>query len=398
LSDTPSPTVRLKRVCFVTHTPALFGANLSMLTTIKGLREHGVETVVVHPPGKALADILKELEILALPMVVPEWTHPVEKETSLGALGRSLLRRVEFAKHRRLAKYLVGEASGWVKAQRVDAVWSNSIVTGLGYHLAKELGLPHIWHVRESMTDFALAFNEGASGMRKAFARTQLGIGVSRFIADYYAGLAPPDRIQPLYDALGSADELASRPVRKERSMHGHLLMVGYIQEAKGQRQAVEAVSQLTEAFPDVTLTIVGTGEMGLVKEQVDKFGLEDRVKFAGYQADTKPFYVDADAFLMCSRGEAMGRVTVEAMVQGLPVVGRNAGATVELIGANERGLLYDGSTASLVAAVKTSLIDAGGTRGRTERARQFALREFTTERHLQGLTEALHNAGFRLP
>ena len=44
---------------------------------------------------------------------------------------------------------------------------------------------------------------------------------------------------------------------------------------------------------------------------------------------------------LVASKAEAFGRVTVEAMMCGLPVVGANSGGTPELISDGVTGLLY---------------------------------------------------------
>ena len=44
---------------------------------------------------------------------------------------------------------------------------------------------------------------------------------------------------------------------------------------------------------------------------------------------------------LMCSRSEAFGRVTVEALKSGRPVVGTRSGGTTELISEGVNGLLF---------------------------------------------------------
>ena len=49
-----------------------------------------------------------------------------------------------------------------------------------------------------------------------------------------------------------------------------------------------------------------------------------------------------ADVVLMCSRFESFGRVTVEAMLAGKPVIGAASGGTAELIQDGETGLLYE--------------------------------------------------------
>lgn len=56
-----------------------------------------------------------------------------------------------------------------------------------------------------------------------------------------------------------------------------------------------------------------------------------------------------ADVVLICSHWEPFGRVTVEAMLAGKPVIAIS-GATVELIHDGVTGLLYDPGNYSVLA------------------------------------------------
>jgi glycosyltransferase involved in cell wall biosynthesis len=73
-----------------------------------------------------------------------------------------------------------------------------------------------------------------------------------------------------------------------------------------------------------------------------------DRVEFWGYIPDPERAFLTADAALMCSRNEAMGRVTVEAMSACRPVIGFDSGGTSELIDQDRTGLLYRGDANAL--------------------------------------------------
>ena len=64
-------------------------------------------------------------------------------------------------------------------------------------------------------------------------------------------------------------------------------------------------------------------------------------MKFFGYVENTLPLIRGADVLLMCSRYDAFGRVTVEAMKLGKPVIGAKSGGTTELISEGFNGLLY---------------------------------------------------------
>jgi glycosyltransferase involved in cell wall biosynthesis len=65
---------------------------------------------------------------------------------------------------------------------------------------------------------------------------------------------------------------------------------------------------------------IVGEGEARQALErQVRRLGLEDRIRFHGFQPDLAPWYEQADLFLFPSACEGLGFVMLEAMSYGTP-------------------------------------------------------------------------------
>jgi glycosyltransferase involved in cell wall biosynthesis len=77
-----------------------------------------------------------------------------------------------------------------------------------------------------------------------------------------------------------------------------------------------------------------------------------DRVEFWGFVPDPERAFLEADVALMCSRNEAMGRVTAEAMATCRPVIGYDRGGTSEMIDHDRTGLLYRGGTEALAACM----------------------------------------------
>jgi glycosyltransferase involved in cell wall biosynthesis len=70
--------------------------------------------------------------------------------------------------------------------------------------------------------------------------------------------------------------------------------------------------------------------------------GVGSSIKFAGQLDDPFPPIRDADVLLMCSKCEAFGRVTVEAMLFGKPVIGARSCGTIELVSDGFNGYLYE--------------------------------------------------------
>jgi glycosyltransferase involved in cell wall biosynthesis len=74
----------------------------------------------------------------------------------------------------------------------------------------------------------------------------------------------------------------------------------------------------------------------------LNEAGLKDQVTYFGYQLNVHEILKKADVAFTCSRHEAFGRITVEAMMTGCLVVGANCAGTAELIRHGETGLLFD--------------------------------------------------------
>jgi glycosyltransferase involved in cell wall biosynthesis len=104
----------------------------------------------------------------------------------------------------------------------------------------------------------------------------------------------------------------------------------------KGQHILIEALSHCA---PSVRAILVGDalfGEQDYVKQlkqQVTDLGLEKRVQFLGFRSDVADLMTTCDLVAHTSTAaEPFGRVIVEAMLCGTPVVAAAAGGAIELV------------------------------------------------------------------
>ena len=112
----------------------------------------------------------------------------------------------------------------------------------------------------------------------------------------------------------------------------------------KGQHVLIEA---LTHCPKNVTALLVGDalfGEQSYVQQlhdQVEQSGLRSRVKFLGFRTDIPRLMSACDLVVHSSTApEPFGRVIVEAMLCGTPVVAAAAGGAIELIEDKKTGWL----------------------------------------------------------
>ncbi len=125
----------------------------------------------------------------------------------------------------------------------------------------------------------------------------------------------------------------------------------------KGQHILLEALARCPE---EVTAVFVGDalyGEQNYVQElhqQVKQLGLQQRVQFLGFRPDVVALMHACDAIVHTSTApEPLGRVVVEAMLSGRPVIAAQAGGMTELVESGRTGwLIHPGDANALAEAI----------------------------------------------
>jgi glycosyltransferase involved in cell wall biosynthesis len=87
-------------------------------------------------------------------------------------------------------------------------------------------------------------------------------------------------------------------------------------------RKGFDVLIRATALLPGAYLWILGSGEQeNNLRALTAELGVSDRVRFAGWQADPRPFIAASDCFAMASSHEPLGNVILEAWAQKTPVV-----------------------------------------------------------------------------
>lgn len=106
---------------------------------------------------------------------------------------------------------------------------------------------------------------------------------------------------------LGISDEL----------VFGH---VGRISYQKNHKFLVQIFNEILKKNKNALLLLIGVGEKEEeVKEQIEKLGIANKVRFLGNRSDVYELYQAMDAFLLPSFFEGIPVVGVEAQYAGLP-------------------------------------------------------------------------------
>jgi glycosyltransferase involved in cell wall biosynthesis len=127
----------------------------------------------------------------------------------------------------------------------------------------------------------------------------------------------------------------------------------------KGYRHLVDGAARLERTKPDVHWILVGDGELrGELEAQAQRLGLVSHVHFTGWRDDVAEMLALADVFVLPSESEGFGRVLVEAMAMGRPVVATNVGGIPDIVLDGETGLLVEPANAAALADAVRALVD----------------------------------------
>jgi len=162
--------------------------------------------------------------------------------------------------------------------------------------------------------------------------------------------------------------------------------VIGRLDPKKGQHVAIRALRRVHDTGHPAHLLLVGaqTHDEGdaYVREihrLVQDLNLSEFVHFRSHVDQPQWAYAALDLFVLASKSECYGMVTVEAMVSGLPVIGTNDGGTVSLIDHGRNGLLVTPLDHDELARAIIALIDDPATAQRLARtAREEGLVRFS--------------------
>ena len=318
--------MRRPRLVVVAHSAWLGGAERSLVELAEALRDAWDVCVVVPREGPLVA----RLEAAgARCLVVPArwWVVDAGEEWRWPDLAGTW------------------RTTRAVRSLRPDVVVSSTVVHPHGAVAAWLLGRPHVWWVHEhGGRDHGFRFLLGERPSKLLVRLLSRRVVVcSDAVGDALARIVGRRRTVVVRYAVEVDGPPPTLPRARAPRDPLRLALVGRVRPSKGQADAVAAVGLLAAAGRDVVLELVGDGapeDLGALRALAAAAGVADRVVLTG-PVDEPLAHVDAaDVVLMCSRDEAFGRVTVEALKRERPVVGVAGGGTLELIDDGRTGRL----------------------------------------------------------
>jgi glycosyltransferase involved in cell wall biosynthesis len=251
------------------------------------------------------------------------------------------------------------------RKEGIGLVYSNTITVLDGALLARLLGVPHVWHLRETVAgnpdlDFPLPL-----AWLPGFV-----LGWSdRVIVNSHAlrcrlfGTQGDDKVRVIWNGVDLCAAEEGRPLYLPGIPTGAPLtaVCGRLHERKGIPVYLAAVARLQRDHPDAHHLVIGDGQpeyVRLLRAEAARLGLGGHVHFLGHRSDVRELLAGVDVVVSAASLEPFGRTLVEAMAQGVAVVATRSGGPEEIIEDGKSGYLVDVGDAEALADRMARLLD----------------------------------------
>lgn len=145
---------------------------------------------------------------------------------------------------------------------------------------------------------------------------------------------------------------------------HKNILYIGRLEKRKGVIYLLKAYAELAKSRDDISLQLVGSGELKDGLEEYIKTNRIPRVHFLGYVDEKEKLKLLHEAALFCSPaiyGESFGIVLLEAMASGtVTVAGDNVGYAGVMTGTGRLSLVNPKQTSEFSRRLDVMLDDEG--------------------------------------
>lgn len=161
------------------------------------------------------------------------------------------------------------------------------------------------------------------------------------------------------------------------------------LESYKGHSYLLETAKIVTDAAPDTVFLFLGGGsEEQSLKEQADRLGIAEHIRFIGYVDDVAPYLNLFDLNLNCSYGtETSSLALSEGMSLSIPAVATTYGGNPYMVADGENGLLVPVKDSGAMAEAILRLI---GDRELLQKLADGALRRYREKFTAAAMTRQL--------
>ncbi len=323
----------MHNILYISHTSQLGGAEYSLLLLLERLdRGRFRPTVVVPGPGPLISQ-LGDMGIACRTAAMQR----LKRTRNPAVLLRYFL----------MWRRMISEITRIIDELDIHLVHSNSTTAHLfASPAAKRTGVPCIWHVRD--------VSSPGGRLDAMMARNATAIvAISEAVKE---SMHHPDlaglKMRVIYNGV---DTVKFTPgdgaeLRAELGLSGSNPVAGIVGQVvpwKGHQRFLDVAAKVATRMPEARFLVVGDNRFGdfpgildRLKERAGELGIEEKIIFLGWRQDVVSVINVLDVLVVASDREPFGRVVIEAMACGKPVVSFRCGGPAEIIQHGKTGLL----------------------------------------------------------
>lgn len=167
------------------------------------------------------------------------------------------------------------------------------------------------------------------------------------------------------------------------------ILVVARLSKWKRHDLALKAFETVAANNPDVHLICVGGPDPNdliwadHLRTLAEQSFFSNRIHWIGMVDDIRPWYRSATVLLLPSDNEPFGRVLIEAMASGVPVVATQGGGVPELITDAREGFLVESGDEVEMSRALHTILNNDGLRKSFSRQAKIKAEGFNLQRHI---------------
>ena len=364
------------RVLHVHALPVVSGSGINTFLTMRDVDRSRFDSELACAPGGKLESLVRRSGFCFHPF--PNFVQPVDPVNDLAALARLtrfLLKRKYHIVHTHNSKTgFIGRLAG--RLAQVPVVIHT--VHGFSFHAQESALRRRIFCFLERMAAGWADRMIFISQPLIDWAWKEKIVRDAKKISKIYSGIET-DKFAPVI-------ETQKRANRRTWNIPADAFVIGIVSklwEGKGHATLIEGFSLAASAVPGCRLVIVGEGPLRPELENLARRkGVEDKVVLTGFQREVAQMISMFDLAVLPSFFEGMGRVLLEAMAMGIPVIGSDVGGIPDLVRQGKEGLLISpGDPLALAEAIRAvasnpQMAKKMGDAGKKRVSEQFSARD----------------------
>jgi glycosyltransferase involved in cell wall biosynthesis len=380
---------KIPKILYLNPTAEVGGAERSLLDLLKHLDKGKFHPIVSFPSEGTLMGELTRMGIETKVIPFHKEISTLSRENGNRSLRQMLL----------IPWHLIPtilEIASFVRSRDVDVIATNGIKCHfIGSAVSLMTRKKLIWHVRDLIETEWLRWKLRSWGR---FFPDKI-ITNSHAVGHIFPGNTRKETVYNGINLSYFGPGIDGGQVRSEYEIGKETMLIGTIGHfapLKGYEELLDAMAEVAREGFDVKLAIVGEAiyqNSNVYKRKIlmkaNSAGLKEKIIFTGFKENIPEILASFDIFVLPSRSEGFGRVNLEAMAMGKPVVSTNVGGIPEVVLDGVTGILVPpGNAKSLSHAIMRLLNDPRLRASMGRKGRKRVEQYFTLHAHVQRVQE----------